>query len=58
LLALLDVALVLLIGIFLIVLSVTVLVRLFRGKPTGYDQLSALPESWRRWVLDEKPKKK
>jgi hypothetical protein len=54
----LDTALVSLIGAFLVVLSVIVIVRIFRGQATGYGQLSALPESWRRWILDEKPKQK
>jgi hypothetical protein len=56
LLKLLDTTLILLFWVLLIVLSLVTLIRLFRGKVTGYGQLSILPESWRRWILDEKPK--
>jgi hypothetical protein len=42
----------------LIVLSLFSLLRIFRGSASGYGygQLSVLPESWKRWILDEKPK--
>jgi hypothetical protein len=53
----LDIALLFLIGAFLVVLSVVVIVRIFRGQATEYDQLTALPESWRRCFSKRDPNK-
>lgn len=53
---LLDTAVLVFFWLLLIVLSILSVWRVFRGQPAGYGQLSVLPESWRRWILDEKPK--
>jgi hypothetical protein len=52
-LKLLDVTLGVFFWLVLAGLSLASLLRLLQGKPMGYGQLPALPESWRRWILDE-----
>jgi hypothetical protein len=54
LLKLLDIVIEILFWIALLALSLLVLVQAFRGKLKGYGLAGILPDSWRRWILDEK----
>lgn len=57
-LKIMDIGLVLVLWGTVMGLSVLSLVRMVRGRKVAYyGQAVLLPESWRRWVCGEKPKK-
>ncbi len=52
-----DTAFVICLLIALLVLSMLSIVQAFRKKPKGQGKPPALPDSWSRWILEEKKPK-
>ncbi len=52
-----DTAFVICFLIALLVLSMLGIAQAFRKKPTGQGKPAALPDSWSRWILEEKKPK-